>query len=80
MANKYVPQVGDRAVHLLLGSTYECIVTKVLSPTRVLVRQCNAETRVPIGPEDEVSFRKNGFWIEKGATLQTGGRFSISRY
>ena len=63
------PQVGWHANHHLLGDTYEGTVVAVRSPTRVVV-ECH-------GHREEVSLRKDGFWVSKGATVRSAGRWSF---
>jgi len=67
MSRNTTPRVGDPAPLYICGEVYSHVITRVLSPKRIEVRQCSSNLE-PYGPREIVSLRKTGLWVPSGGT------------
>jgi len=61
---------GTKATFYVCGSYYDHVVTEVLSPKKVVLRQGTVDNA--FGPPEVFSLRKNGLWVQVGHSMNGG--------
>lgn len=61
---------GTPANFYVCGSYYEHVVTEVLGPKKVVLRQGTADNA--FGPPEVFTLRKNGYWVKVGTSMNSG--------
>ena len=68
-----LPYTGAVAMFRVCGCDYPHVVTEVLGPKKVVLRQ--GEPGNAFGPPEVFTLRKNGWWVKMGGSPNAGHAF-----